>query len=108
MFKDEKEELRRLEQALLAQEKDEPEQPRFWEDDCPDEETVVYQNFSNNYGKAYRAYNADKTDQELDSYSETVRTGQAGIRGLVLLACLLTGCIVLVCLYLLLRYGGFF
>ena len=96
MFQDAKEELKRLEQQLLAEE-DEPvqeestedisseeleelkqllesdsEEPMITEDD--DFDTVrnfdgQVRNFANNY----KAYNSDKTDTDLESYSEEVR-----------------------------------
>ena len=96
MFQDAKEELKRLEQQLLAEE-DEPvqeestedisseeleelkqllesdsEEPMITEDD--DFDTVrnfdgQVRNFANNY----KAYNSDKTDTDLERYSEEVR-----------------------------------
>ena len=122
MFKDQKEELQRLEQALLAEEdtveEQEEELPSLedtlrWEDTRPADGPVVYQNFSNDYGaelrnyaSGYKAYNTDKTDNDLDSYSETVRQGNKSTAALVVLAGVLAAGIIAVTVYLLLRFGG--
>ena len=96
MFQDAKEELKRLEQQLLAEE-DEPvqeesaedisseeleelkqllesdsEKPMITEDDDFD----IVRNFDGqvrNFANNYKAYNSDKTDTDLESYSEEVR-----------------------------------
>jgi len=86
MSRDTDEELQRLQEALLQEEEketapvdDEP-LPNIVTDDTyriPD--VGVYENFSNDYGKKlrnhatdYNAYNTDKTDTDLDEYSEAV------------------------------------
>lgn len=98
MFRDTKEELDRLQEQLLEEEDDLPEEDEDEEDgDFPDEEepedllegdeaipdAPVYRNFSNDYGRGlrnfasgYRAYNGDKTDTDLDEYSEAVYSGK--------------------------------
>ena len=96
MFQDAKEELKRLEQQLLAEE-DEPvqeesaedisseeleelkqllesdsEKPMITEDDDFD----IVRNFDGqvrNFANNYKAYNSDKTDTDLESYSEEIR-----------------------------------
>ena len=91
MFRDKDEELKRLQEQLLEEE--EPEEVPEDGDEILDEELLdallgsdnqaenpkVYQNFSNDYGKnlrnfasGYKAYNSDKTDEDLDSFSEAV------------------------------------
>ena len=90
MFRDTKKELDRLQEQLLEEEEELPEEE---DDEFPDEEDLehlldedgampdapVYRNFSNDYGRGlrnfasgYRAYNADKTDTDLDEYSRKV------------------------------------
>lgn len=98
MFRDAKEELDRLQEQLLEEEEDLPEEdddegdgdfPAEKQlDDLLDEDTAipdapVYRNFSNDYGRGlrnfasgYRAYNGDKTDTDLDEYSEEVYSGK--------------------------------
>ena len=122
MGRDASEELQRVEAELLAEE--EPaEEPA--EEDLPEEllddlledarmsDSGIYCNFSNDYGKqlrnyasGYKAYNADKTDEDLESYSEAVRQPQKGNAGLVVLAVFLSLAVVamLVC-YLLFFWG---
>ena len=87
MSRDTDEELQRLQDALLQEDEEK-------ETVCEEDETLpnivtddtfripdagVYQNFSNDYGKnlrnyatGYNAYNADKTDTDLDEFCETV------------------------------------
>ena len=124
MSRDREEALQRLQQALLEEEEnnavqtledeDFPEiQP---EDDPRIADAGIYQNYSNDYGKnlrnyasGYRAYNADKTDTDLDAYSEAVQEGEAN-RRLLWLPVLLLGVLAAVVLGLLwkyLRLGGF-
>lgn len=91
MFRDTSEELARLEAELLKEEEpeaealleEEEEDPWLYEDTMPEEEDVVFQNYSNDYGKnlrnyasGYRAYNTDETDEDLDYYSEEVHRGK--------------------------------
>lgn len=131
MFQDAQEELKRLEQELLAEE-DTPEQAQTpEEDDLLDEEDLdallsqtqrietpegaaVYRNHSNDYGKAlrnyasgYKAYNTDNCDPDLDEYAQQVYAPKKkGIAGLVITALLLTAAIFAVLCYLIVRYGG--
>ncbi len=105
MFRDNQEELKRLEQALLEEEKtpeEVPEQLIDWQDTRPEKAAGMYRNFSN----GYNAYNTDKTDTDLDEYVQQVQSGNSQNRALVVLASLLGLGIAAVLLYLLLRYGG--
>ena len=80
MFKDKEEELKRLEEQLLAVEpEEEPEEE--WDEALDEEE-----------------------DEEEDEAMDEV-TGKSN-RGLVIAACLLAVGIAAVCVYLLIRYGG--
>lgn len=120
MTRDRDEALQRLQQALLEEEETEAfteeELPEIQPEDDPRiADAGVYQNFSNDYGKnlrnyasGYRAYNADKTDTDLDAYSDAVREGEKPRRLLwipvVLL--LLLAIVVLALLWKYLRLGG--
>ena len=91
MHRDTEEALQRLEQELLAEDPEETvEDPEIEEEDYGEvleepgsEETVVYRNFSNNYGAdlrnyatGYKAYNSDTLDTDLEDFSHQVREGQ--------------------------------
>ncbi len=105
MFKDASEELERLQAELLAEEEPEEEyeeeetyeeDPWLYEDTAPEGDPVIYQNYSNDYGKelrnyasGYRAYNSDITDEDLEDYSEQVRQGRGSGSFLGVLAILL-------------------
>lgn len=114
MFRDQSEELERLQAELLAEEEPEeviPPQPEEeeenfaeYEDTRPAQGAGVYQNYSNDYGKnlrnyasGYRAYNTDETDEDLDEYSEEVRAGEKKRGG---------GCLVAIALILALILGA--
>lgn len=92
MFRDREEELKRLQAQLLQIEGEEPAQT----EDAPeismeatqalDDEMLntllhesdlssspqVYQNYSNQYGSDYRAYNSDQTDEDPEEYSQVL------------------------------------
>ena len=108
MFRDRQEELDRLQEQLLQEEEPEEVLEDEDEDGYLDEEELntllngidqgenprVYQNYSNDYGRnlrnyatGYRAYNADKTDEDMDSYSQAVLEPKKdrGITALLLL-----------------------
>ena len=127
MFKDRKEELRRLEEellleaeieqqeALLQQELDEAEALLDDPDDFGEETEETYYNYSNGYGEAlggygqdFDAYNTDFSDEDLESYSEEVYRGHTGSgnRGLVILAVCLTVAILGVIAWCALRFSG--
>ena len=127
MRTDTEEALQRLERELLAEEAEEiapaeveeTEDPELEEidygefSDEPDkEETLVYRNFSNDYGKnlrnfatGYKAYNSDSLDTDLEEFSRQVEQGKKapGIL-LPLITALLAGLAVLYIAWLLL--GG--
>lgn len=122
MFRDTKEELKRLQQELLEDEPEEEQEAEEFPDeasveqmlgeDDPIPDTQVYRNFSNDYGRGlrnfasgYRAYNGDRTDTDLEEYSETVYRGQKkprGCCGVLVLLTLAAGAAVLLWYF----YGG--
>ena len=115
MFKDTQEELKRLEAELLAQEQEEKALEAQPEDDR--EQPTVYSNYSNRYGRdlrnyasGYRAYNTDRSDPELEAYSETVQQPDGersrGVLPLALTALVLLTAIVAVLAWLTLRVRG--
>lgn len=90
MFRDAKEELQRLEAALLAQEAEAQNKPEpLPEEDTPAE--PVYRNFSNQYGFSSRkVYNADRTDTDPEELGEDIfHPTRRPSALLVLMACLL-------------------
>ena len=122
MRKDTEEALRRLEQELLAEEEPEAmeEEPEETEEELdfgefleePDsEEPVVYQNYSNHYGAdlrnyatGYKAYNSDRSDTDLETFSEEVHSGKkASCLWLPVLIAVVAAALVL---YMLWRYLG--
>ena len=119
MFRDQEEELQRLQQELLAQEEPETEEAdeelpedTLLEDTRPSADRMVYQNFSNGYGKnlrnyasGYQAYNTDKLDTDLDEFSQQVREPQRK-NGALVAAMLLTAAILAVVCWILWRYWG--
>ena len=140
MFKDTDEALARLEAELLREEEteevieeedylydevleDEPEEepdlpPEFlYTDTRAADGPVIYQNFSNNYGKnlrnyanGYQAYNTDVSDEDLDSFSQDVlyTEPEKSNTPLILIACLLAlGIVAMVFVWLFLLQGGF-
>ncbi len=102
MFRDTSEELARLEEELLAEEEPEEElppeeeaDPWMYEDTRASRNPQIYQNYSNDYGKnlrnyasGYRAYNTDRSDEDLEQYSEKVRKGSR-VGCLAVVLCLL-------------------
>ena len=111
MFRDREEALQRLQEQLLQEEEDispqeEEEYPdedafdQLLEEDDRTADSGVYQNYSNDYGRdlrnyatGYKAYNADKTDTDLDHYSNAVREGpkRDRVAWLVILLLILMG-----------------
>lgn len=119
MFKDKKEELQRLEEALLLeaqQEEAEAQQEAELEEadallDDPDDfgeiDAEAYRNYANQYGKV-KAYNTDRTDVQLDDFSEAIYEGErrkSNLGLLALAASLLVG-IVAVLGWIVLRFKG--
>ena len=117
MFQDKNEELRRLEallqeeeedELLLAQESDdEPAEDADLPDFLLEPEEDAVDRFFIDHTRPFQAYNADKTDTDLEAFSEEVWEGKPERSSpLVALACVLATGVLLVVLYLLLRYGG--
>ncbi len=114
MFKDASKELARIEAELLAEEPEEEpvdaqpeEDPWAYEDTAPARGSVIYQNYSNDYGKnlrnyasGYHAYNSDTTDEDLEEYSQQVHEGKRSGGGvlavLLVLILLLSGVLLFV------------
>lgn len=69
MRKDQREELRRLEEALLEQERPAPE---------TEEADRWLEDFYTEPVQGYRAYNTDTADVDMDAYSEDVHAGRRG------------------------------
>ena len=128
MYRDREEELRRLQEQLLEDE--EPTQEES-DEELLDEDTLdalldesqktgnprIYQNFSNDYGRnlrnyasGYQAYNSDKTDTDLDSYSQTDREPKksAGLLWLAVVLLVLAGAVVGAIIWMYLGQGGLF
>lgn len=128
MFRDKEEELQRLQAELLQQdEPDEPEElPAEEDEELLDEEeldellkdtratqdTIIYQNFSNEYGKQlrnfannYKAYNTDKLDLDPEELSRQLDAPKRNT-GLLATAALLAVAVLAMVCYLLLRYRG--
>lgn len=126
MFRDAQEELKRLDAQLLAEEdepiQEEEEAPedirleellKAIEEDEKDEvlsRTTVPEGGIRNYANHYKAYNTDKTDEDLDRYSQQVRqTGNnRGVFGISVLALLLMAGILAVLVWWLVRFQGLF
>ena len=122
MFKDKKEELKRLAEALM--EADAPTQvipPLEQPEEAPAEEEILpeepytfgketpatYYNYANNYGRV-PVRNTDHTDTDLEEFSDAVYEDPEpkGIRGLSILAACLLLAIAGVLAYYILRFKG--
>ena len=121
MFKDTDEALARLEAELLREEEEDLAEEEYeayeeyseetetdeenlppeyvYDDTRPSAGPVVYQNYSNNYGKnlrnyasGYHAYNADISDEDPENYSEELleEEPEKSNTALALIACLLS------------------
>ena len=129
MFRDRKEELERLQEQLLEEDPEELEEEYEDEDEeyldaevddllaanDQGENPQTYNNYSNDYGRqlrnfasGYKAYNTDRTDEDLEEYSQQVLEPpkEKGITGLLVLAMLLLLGIAAVLGWLLLRIKG--
>ena len=122
MFKDKKEELKRLADALMEDDApiqelppmEQPEEDPSEADILPEEpytfgrETpATYYNYANNYGRV-PVRNTDHTDTDLDAYSDAVFQDPEtkSLRGLSILAACLLLAIAAVFAYCVLRYKG--
>lgn len=116
LFKDKKQALEELDQ-LLQEETDEPEENLLdeerlsgdiFDEDEPEEEpevpTVIYHNYANDYGR--RIYNTDRTDADLDDYSDQVYAPKKGtdIKLLIAIAFTLSAAILGVVIWWVIRY----
>ena len=100
MFRDRKEELDRLEAALL--ESDEEAETLTEDEEFLDEEEAEQPL------PDFDAYNSDVTDEDLEAYSETVYEGGSRNRlGLLAVALALLSVVLFVLAWWLLKYGGF-
>ena len=129
MFRDRKEELERLQEQLLEEEPEElveeyeEEYGEYLEAELEDllnandqgENPRTYHNYSNDYGRqlrnfasGYKAYNTDRTDEDLEEYSQQVLEPpkEKGITGLLILAMLLLLGIGGVLAWMLMRMKG--
>ena len=113
MSRDTDDALRKLQDALW--EEDAQETPFLTEEEIDalsDQDISSHEPKSvRNYASGYKVYNSDKTDTDLDAFSETVRMSENHRhRGRGLLAtvlCLLTAAVVAALLFYLYK-GGFF
>ena len=125
MFRDTDEELERLQALLLAEAEEEQEQQP--ESEFLDEEAFeallgdtdqgenprVYQNYSNNYGRSlrnyatgYKAYNTDKTDTDLEAYSQEVLQPRKAASLWIWLVLILMAAVVGAIVWIFLSVGG--
>lgn len=117
MFRDAREELERLERQLQEAEdtcREEEYEGLDYEDDeeavleqqdpsMPEDDPAFYRNYANDY----TVYNTDRTDVDLEQYSEEVRQPRStGIGGLLVLAALLLAAIACALVYLVLKLRG--
>lgn len=98
MFQDKEEELKRLEEALLAEEETEEVQ----------DETMVFQPVAEPAGVSPRnVYNTDILDTDLAEFSRRVEKPRGdGLTGLVILAIFLTAGVVCAVIWWVLRLRG--
>ena len=114
MYKDAEEELKRLEDALLEEEEIQPEEDldALLEQtkellDEPSDETQVFHWQPEEQKKAGRIYNTDKTDEDLELFSEAVRSGEKkSLTGWIITAAALATGIAAVVIWWIVRFGG--
>ncbi len=109
MYKDAKEELQRLEEALLEEELLEEV---LTEENFPEDEEI-FQEPEESLEETRRItqlpkdfYNTDDTDVELEEYAQHVQEDTRGLTGLTVTAILLAAGIVGILVWWALRYGG--
>jgi len=101
MFRDREKALQELQKQLLEEEEEtRPEEAP--EEDCDDLPQEVYEE----YTQDVRAYNSDRADTDLDSYSEDVYHQPKRASGCVLWFVLLTAAVLLALSYFLAKQGG--
>lgn len=99
MFRDTDQELKRLEQALLEEDESTPDT----------QGTAVFNPISEKKSTVtagYRAYNTDRSDEDLETYSETVHKADRSIGVLSVVLGLLALLILGAAAFVLLRYLG--
>ena len=110
MYKDAEEELKRLEDALLEEEEIQPEEDMdvlLEQLDELSDETQVFHWQPVELKKAGRIYNTDKTDEDLEQFSEAVHSGEKkSLTGWIITAVALAAGIVAVVIWWIVRYGG--
>ena len=97
MFRDTDQELKRLEQALLEEEETDPQGTAVFNPISEKKSTVT---------AGYQAYNTDRSDEDLETYSETVRKADRSIGALSIVLILLALLILGAATFVLLRYLG--
>ena len=104
MFQDKEEELKRLEEALLAEEETDEEQALPQEQDA----TMVFRPVAQPAGvTARKVYNTDVLDTNLEEFSRRVERPKGdGLTGLVILAIFLTAGVVCAVIWWVLRLRG--
>lgn len=89
MFRDRENQLQRLEEALLAEEEE------IREDPSEEEELLQVDSTYANFANGYRVYNTDRSDEDLDEYSEDVYQAQSSKRTGLWVAILLVSLLLL-------------
>lgn len=96
MHEDTKQELERLERALLEEETVVIPRDDALLDACEEQESENVQ-----------IYNTDRTDTDLEEFSDAVMEGESkSLMGLVITAAVLTAAVAGVLIFWLIRYGG--
>ena len=119
MYKDAKEELKRLEEALLEEEEDQQAETETDIDALLEQtkemlgkssdETQVFHWEPEELQRSGRVYNTDRTDEDLQQFAEQVRDGgKKSLTGWIVTAAVLAAGIVAVVIWWILRYGGAF
>lgn len=119
LFKDKKQALEELD-YLLQEDLDEPEEDldeEPFDEEYPDDEldedldedepnasAVIYHNYANDYGR--RIYNTDRTDTDLEDYSDQIYAPKTGadIKRLIAIAFTLAAAILGVVIWWIIRY----
>lgn len=111
MFRDAKEELKRLEEELLSEELEEETGEEFDEEDEEYDEAYDGDDAPEltkqlpKPGRDYQVYNSDKLDTDLDAFSEAVQKDRSYNRLAWVFALVTAGFVVM--LYLYLRQRGY-
>ncbi|MBQ4641517.1 MAG: hypothetical protein IJB47_02765 [Oscillospiraceae bacterium] len=109
MYQDAKEELKRLEDALLEEEllEEALAEEEFLEDEELSQEPEASLEETRRITQLPKGfYNTDHTDVELEEYAQQVQEDTRGLTGLTVTAILLAAGIVGILIWWVLRYGG--